>query len=84
MFDFRVVLENIPVLLKGLKFTLSVSILTIGIALFAGTVLALLRLSKANAIRIPCIAYISVFRCTPTLIHLAWVYFVLPLAIGIP
>lgn len=83
-YDFSVVYKNIGVLASGYKFTILVFVITAGSAFFTGTLLALLRIAKPLFIKIPTAAYISVFRCTPALVQLAWIYFVVPALTGIP
>jgi polar amino acid transport system permease protein len=46
-------------------------------------VIALARLSKRKWLYMPAIAYIEVFRNTPALIQLMWVYYCLPILTGI-
>jgi len=83
MFDFKIVLENLDVLIVGYKFTLLVFVIVAGGAFFSGTLIALLRIAKPAFIKIPAAAFISVFRCTPALVQLAWIYFVVPDVTGI-
>ena len=83
MFDFGVVIRNIDVLVAGYKFTILVFVLVCGGAFFSGMLMALLRISKLAILKYPAAAYISVFRCTPALVQLAWIYFVLPELTGI-
>jgi len=84
MFDFGVVIRHLDVLAYGYKFTILVFVLVSGVAFFSGTVLALMRISRLRCLKLAAAAYISVFRCTPALVQLAWIYFVLPELTGIP
>jgi polar amino acid transport system permease protein len=84
MFDFKVVFEHFDVLVVGYKFTILVFVIVAGGAFFSGTLIALLRIARPVFIKIPAAAFISIFRCTPALVQLAWIYFVVPDITGIP
>jgi polar amino acid transport system permease protein len=84
MFDFKVVIEHIGVLAYGYRFTISVFVVVGGGAFFSGTLIALLRISNQLYLKLPAAGFISVFRCTPALVQLAWIYFVVPDLTGIP
>jgi polar amino acid transport system permease protein len=83
-YDFGVVYKNIGVLAIGYKFTILVFVVTAVTAFFTGTLIAILRTAKPLFIKLPTAAYISVFRCTPALVQLAWIYFVIPPMTGLP
>jgi len=81
--DFTVVLSYWQVLAKGLTLTLA---FTLGCALLGsllGFLLSLLRLSKSVFIRFPTGLYVELFRGTPLLIQLFWIFFCLPVVFGI-
>lgn len=81
--DFTVVLSYWQVLAKGLTLTLA---FTLGCALLGsllGFLLSLLRLSKSVFIRLPTGLYVELFRGTPLLIQLFWIFFCLPVVFGI-
>jgi polar amino acid transport system permease protein len=72
----------LPYLLQGAVITVEISALSIVFACALGLAGALLRLSRFLALRWVAIAYINVFRTTPLLVQLLWIYFALPTAIG--
>jgi polar amino acid transport system permease protein len=82
-FDFSLVLQSLPVLLRGLLVTVELWIPSIVIGLSVGFVFALARLSKRPILRIPGLFYIELFRDTPVLIQLIWFFYAFPIIIGV-
>lgn len=76
-FKFDVVWKNMGFLLSGIELTLLVTAAALSSGLVIGLVVALARLSKRKWLYMPAIAYIEVFRNTPALIQLMWVYYCL-------
>ena len=69
--------------MAGVKITVQVSLLSMVIAIFLGLVVALIRMAPATALRAAASVYIDIFRSTPLLAQLVWVYFALPILTGI-
>jgi polar amino acid transport system permease protein len=65
-------------LLGGWPETITVAVASLVFALVFGLVVALLRLSRWNLIRIPATAYVEFFRGTPALVQLFVIYFGFP------
>jgi polar amino acid transport system permease protein len=82
-FDFQLVLDNYPVLLRGLLVTLALWAPCFVAGLVLGFGLALARLSRHVWLRIPSLAYIELFRDTPVLIQLIWFFYAFPIIIGL-
>ena len=82
-FEFGVVSSNLAFLLSGIQLTLLVTAGALAGSLVLGLIVALGRMSKKPWLKIPATAYIEVFRNTPVLIQLMWVYYCLPILIGI-
>ncbi len=82
-FRFDIVLKNLPFLLEGLGLTLQITMVSILCAMVVGLAAALLRLSKIPVVAQTVRAYIDLFRCTPVLVQLVWIYYALPLILGI-
>jgi polar amino acid transport system permease protein len=82
-FRFDVVMRNLPFLLEGLGLTVQITFISVLCAMVVGLVAALLRLSKLPGITQLVRGYIDLFRCTPVLVQLVWVYYALPLVVGI-
>jgi len=68
-------------LLQASWITLSLSVLSVLIGVVGGTFIALGRISKNKVINKICGVYIFLFRGTPLLMQLFFVYYALPLAI---
>jgi len=77
-FNFALLLQSIPLLLKGMGFTIELSLSSMIIGLMLGFGLALMRLSKQTALRRIARAYVSFIRGTPLLVQLFWIYYCLP------
>lgn len=82
-FKFDVVWKNVGFLLSGVELTLLVTAAALSSGLVIGLVVALARMSKRRWLNAPAIAYIEIFRNTPALIQLMWVYYCLPILTGI-
>jgi polar amino acid transport system permease protein len=80
----KIIWENLPFLMDGLKMTILLSLITIAISFFIGVLLALLKLSKRRLISYPTTVYIEVVRATPLIMVIFWVFFLIPLLIHRP
>lgn len=74
----RVVVEHLPELLLGFRTTVVLSILSMGLGLALGTVLAVLRLLPVAVVRGVARLVIEFFRNVPILIQFFFYYFGLP------
>lgn len=81
--DFSVVLDSMPLLLDGLVMTIKLAVVTMAISLVFGFLVALMRLSRYRALRVPAYIYTELFRTTPLLIQIIWFFFVMPETFGI-
>ena len=81
-FKFDVVWRNLGFLLSGIELTLLVTIAALGSGLIVGLIVALARMSKRLWLQYPAIAYVEIFRNTPALIQLMWIYYCLPILTG--
>jgi len=82
-FRFDAVYNNLPYLFEGLYLTLLISGLALVFSMVLGVLVALGRLSKWRVLSSVSATYIEVFRDTPILVQLFWVYYVLPILLGI-
>jgi len=82
-FDFGLLQDSFPVLLRGLAVTIQLWIPSIVAGFSLGFFLALGRLSKSRVVSIPCLGYIELFRDTPVLIQLIWFFYAFPIVIGV-
>ncbi|GGE44276.1 ABC transporter permease [Agaricicola taiwanensis] len=81
--DFTLILNSLPVLLRGLLVTIQLWIPSIVIGFSLGFLLALARLARSPFLRIPSLGYIELFRDTPVLIQLIWLFYAFPIVIGV-
>lgn len=81
--DFAVVAENLPVLLRGLGVMLQLWLVALLAGVAVGFLVALGRLARAWPARFGARAYVEVFRNTPGLIQLVWFYYALPILLGV-
>jgi polar amino acid transport system permease protein len=69
--------------MQGLQMTIFLSFVALVISVFGGLVLAVMVLSRSRIVRGINIAFGEIIRNTPILVQLFWVYYVIPLALGI-
>lgn len=82
-FDWNVVTSNFPRLLDGLGTTITITVIVVVLSMILAVPVALLRMSNIEVIRWVAQGYIELFRCTPLLVQLFWVYYALPTLTGI-
>ncbi|WNG58593.1 ABC transporter permease subunit [Archangium gephyra] len=73
----------LPRVLQGLAVTLQLTFGSGGIGLALGLLVALARISRRTAIRGVATLYITLFRGTPLLLQLLFIFFALPLMLGL-
>ncbi|MGE8175756.1 amino acid ABC transporter permease [Pseudomonas fluorescens] len=83
MFDWPLLLQNLPLLLDSLLVTLEISASALAIGFVIGVIVGSLRLSPLPLFRRLGGAYIFVFRGVPLLVQLLFIYYFLP-RIGLP
>ena len=82
-FDWGVVAQALPSMLQGLGLTLQITVITIVISMILAIPVAVGRMSKIEVIRWAAQGYIEVFRCTPLLVQLFWIFYALPALTGV-
>ena len=82
-FRWDVVPTNLDFLMSGLSQTLAISALTLVMAMIGGLVVAVLDMSKFPPLRLIGVAFGELVRNTPILVQLLWIYYVLPMVMGI-
>jgi len=75
--------KNLQFLLDGLLATVTISVTAIAIAVVAGAALAMLSLSRNKMLRAAARVYVEGVRSIPLLVLLLWVYYGLPVVLGI-
>ncbi|MEM9762941.1 MAG: amino acid ABC transporter permease [Pseudomonadota bacterium] len=82
-FRWDIVPTHLDFLLSGLGQTLLLSAVTLALAMIGGLVIALLDMSKFTPFRAIGLAFGELIRNTPILVQLLWIYYVLPIVMGI-
>jgi polar amino acid transport system permease protein len=80
--DFKVVADNFPILLRGVGLTVELWAVSFVLGLTGGLLISLGPLSGKQWLRLPAIGYVEVFRNTPVLIQLIWFYYAFPIVLG--
>ncbi|QEM83680.1 amino acid ABC transporter permease [Halomonas binhaiensis] len=81
-FDWSAAFSSIPHLLTGIPYTLLISIAGLAIGFFIGIFFGLLRISPSRWLRVPAIVYIEIFRGTPVLVQVLFIFYGLSDVIG--
>jgi polar amino acid transport system permease protein len=75
--------DSLTVLKIGVKYTLLVSSLSLVFGTGLGLIAAMMRMSGKAPFSWIAYVYIDFFRTTPALVQLIWIFYVLPIVIGI-
>ncbi len=81
--SFHFLWQYQALILKGVAVTIGFTLLTVLLGLLVGTLIALGRMTGRRWISLPLVAFIELFRCTPVLVQLIWVYYALPVLVGV-
>ncbi|CAA9422806.1 MAG: ABC transporter, permease protein (cluster 3, basic aa/glutamine/opines) [uncultured Rubrobacteraceae bacterium] len=76
--DFPLVVENIDTILQALLVTILLALLAEILGIVLGLVLALMKIGRSKLLSAPAQVYIDVFRGTPLLIQIIFIYFATP------
>ena len=68
---------------QGLGVTVLYTVATVLAGLAVGLAVGILRTAGPRWVSVPLRGYVEVFRCTPLLVQLVWVYYALPVLIGV-
>ncbi|MDY0221798.1 MAG: amino acid ABC transporter permease [Desulfobacterium sp.] len=82
-FDWPVFFETIPMLMRGLKFTIIIALGGLGSGFFLGVFFGLLKLARNVVPRLLAIVYIESIRGTPMLVQAMFLYYGVPMAMGL-
>ena len=82
-FDFAGVWNNRFFVLEGIGMTLKITAIALAIGLFIGLIAGLCKMSKRRALSTPAVFYVELFRNTPELVQLIWIYYCLPILFGL-
>jgi len=81
--DFSVISQNASVLLRGCVVTLQLTIVSLILATALGLLLSFGSLSRLRLVRWLAIGFVEFFRAAPALVVLIWIYYALPVIIGV-
>ncbi|SEO88094.1 polar amino acid transport system permease protein [Methylobacterium sp. ap11] len=81
--DFAFLLQYKGLIAIGALYTIGFTIVTAIAGFVVGGLIAVARLANARVVTIPLLAFIEIFRCTPVLVQLVWIYYALPIVIGV-
>ena len=76
-------LTNLKFLISGITTTIYISIISIILAMIIGLVIALPSLSNNKILSYFNIAYVEIVRAIPLLVLILWIYYGLPIMMGI-
>lgn len=82
-FRWDVIPQNLDFLLSGLQQTLLISAITLCLAMLGGLLIAVMDMSRFAPLRFLALAVGEIIRNTPILVQLLWIYYVLPVVMGI-
>lgn len=83
-FNWAATINSIPHLLPGIPYTLLISFGGLAIGFFIGIFFGLLRISPLRWLRWPAVVYVEVFRGTPILVQVLFIFYGLPQLLGSP
>ncbi|WP_404379813.1 amino acid ABC transporter permease [Caenispirillum salinarum] len=83
-FDWQAAINSIPYLLEGIPYTLLISGVGLIFGFVLGIIFGLLSINPVRLLRWPAIAYIEVFRGTPVLVQVLFIFYGLPQVLGGP
>ena len=81
--DFGIIFQNASVLLRGCIVTLQLTIVSLILATALGLLLSFGSLSRLRLVRWLAIGFVEFFRAAPALVVLIWIYYALPVIIGL-
>ncbi len=82
LLNFGQIVPYIPFIIQGVKVTLLFTLLSTVFGFIWGSVLALIKISDIKPLKWLAVAYTSVFRGTPLILQLTFVYFATPQLFG--
>lgn len=81
--SFHFLWQYQALILKGVGVTIGFTVVTVGLGVAVGTLIALGRMTGRRVVSLPLVALVEVFRCTPVLVQLIWVFYALPVLTGL-
>ena len=81
--SFGFLLQYSKLIGVGTAYTIGFTILTAVAGFIVGCIVAIASLSNIRLISSPLVMLVEIFRCTPVLVQLVWIYYALPVLIGV-
>ncbi len=78
MIDFELIYHSMPYLLQGALMSIQIAFMAAAIGLVLGVPLAFAEQSRSFVMRVFVAAYVNLFRGTPMLVQILFIYYVLP------
>ncbi len=78
VFDLGIVRRTLSFFARGVWLTAKLALLSLGLGLPIGLLLALMRVQSSRLLKAPAALYVEVMRGTPLLVQILFIYFVLP------
>lgn len=82
-FDFSVILNSMPALMRGAKTTIYITVVGLVGGVIAGLVFGLMRAYGGRFLNGLALVYIELMRGTPIIVQVMFIYFALPVLLGI-
>lgn len=79
--DYSAVGESLPYLMKGLQYTVQLTVVACLGGIFFGTLLALARLSSIKPLQLAAAGYVNLMRSVPLILVIFWFYFLVPVIV---
>lgn len=84
IFDYQVIIDNLPFLMRGLITTFQLALIGISGGLALGIVVGMARLSSRPLIYYPATLFVNFLRSIPLILVIFWFYFLVPIIAGRP
>ena len=81
-FDWSVIFESMPDLMKGAGVTLQIAVIGLAGGLTLGILLGLVRAYAPKAFNAAALVYIEIIRGTPIIVQVMFIYFAIPIMTG--
>lgn len=81
--QWQLVWDYRMVFVRGAEVTATLTLWSLLIGMVLGLVLGLMRSSRSASLRVPAAIFVDTFRATPILVQLVWIYYALPILLGV-
>ncbi len=81
--DFGVIYTVLPVIGSAIWMTVGLTVISLALSLISGVIVALALLSPSGPLKGVANVFVEVMRNTPLLVQLVWIFYALPILLGI-